>query len=115
MNEKQILFLLNIQGYLFGTELLQVALSHAMKIGEPMLRNLAYVYVYRYLYQEASGLHLYNKFQRTKKTWIEKFNMPSTTLHLSSTTLSPFPSEKVLTRRIIFSHHPWVVENGVRG
>lgn len=39
MNEKQIIFLLNIQGYLFGPELLKSILYYAMKSVEPRLRN----------------------------------------------------------------------------
>lgn len=47
------------------------------------------------------------KERRFHKTWIEKFNMPSITLYSSSTTLSPLPPEKALTRTIKFSHHCW--------
>lgn len=47
----------NIQGHFSGSELLKVTLCYAMEIVEPMLRNLIYVYVYKYLFQEASGLY----------------------------------------------------------
>lgn len=47
----------NIQGYFSGSELWKVTLYYAMGIVEPMLRNLLYVYVYKYLFQEAFGFY----------------------------------------------------------
>lgn len=57
MNKKHYISV-NILSYLFGTELLQVTLYDARKTVEPMLRNLVFVYMYKYLLQEAPGLHL---------------------------------------------------------